>query len=107
MEFDLIVTGGTVVTGNDTDRADVGVAGGKVVALGVGLGTAQRRVDATGKYVLPGAIDVHTHFEMPFMGTFTADDVRTGTAAAAAGGITTVVDWAIQVRDSRSRGGRR
>jgi dihydropyrimidinase len=46
--------------------------------------------------VLPGAIDVHTHFEMPFMGTYTADDFRTGTSAAAAGGVTTVVDWCIQ-----------
>ena len=96
MELDLIVKGGTVVTGSDTYRADVGVAGGKVMAVGVDLGTAPRIVNAAGKYVLPGAIDVHTHFEMPFMGTFTADDFRTGTAAAAAGGITTVVDWAIQ-----------
>ena len=96
MELDLIVKGGTVVTGNDIYRADVGVAGGKVAVLGVDLGTAPRIVNALGKYVLPGAIDVHTHFEMPFMGTYTADDFRTGTAAAAAGGITTVVDWAIQ-----------
>ena len=73
----------------------MGVAGGKVVALGVDLGTAPRIVNAVAKYVLPGAIDVHTHFEMPFMGTYTANDFRTGTAAAA-GGITTVVDWAIQ-----------
>src|SRR5580765_2705868 len=70
MELDLIVKGGTVVTGNDIYRADVGVAGGKVVALGIDLGTAARVVSAAGKYVLPGAIDVHTHFEMPFMGTF-------------------------------------
>src|SRR5262249_48598275 len=70
MELDLIVEGGTVVTGNDTYRADVGVVRGKVVALGVALGTAPRIVHAAGKYVLPGAIDVHTHFEMPFMGTY-------------------------------------
>jgi len=96
MTFDLIVKGGTVVTATDSFRADVGVAGGTVAALGLDLGTAPRTVEATGKYVLPGAIDVHTHFEMPFMGTVTADDFKTGTAAAAAGGITTVVDWAIQ-----------
>jgi len=83
VDFDLIVKGGTVVTGIDSYRADVGVAGGKVAALGIDLGTAPRMMNAAGKYALPVAIDVHTHFEMPFMGTFTADDFRTGTAAAA------------------------
>ena len=67
MELDLIVKGGTVVTANDVYRADVGVAGGKIAALGMDLGRAPRIVNAVAKYVLPGAIDVHTHFEMPFI----------------------------------------
>ncbi len=96
MEYDLIVKGGTVVTAADTYQADVAVANGKIAAIGRDLGTAVRVISAAGKYVMPGAIDVHTHFEMPFMGTFTADDFKTGTAAAAAGGVTTIVDWAIQ-----------
>ena len=67
MELDLIVKGGTIVTGTDVYRADVGVAGGKIAALGLDLGRAPRIVNAVAKYVLPGAIDVHTHFEMPFI----------------------------------------
>jgi cytosine/adenosine deaminase-related metal-dependent hydrolase len=67
MELDLIVKGGTVVTGTDVYRADVGVAGGKIAALGMDLGRAPRIVNTVAKYVLPGAIDVHTHFEMPFI----------------------------------------
>jgi hypothetical protein len=111
MDLDLIVKGGTVVNGTDTYRADVGVAGEKVAALGVDLGTAPRTVNATGKYLLPGAIDVHTHFEMPFMGTYTADDFRTGTGAAAAGGITTVDRRTMRpsgkLRECRRRSSRR
>jgi dihydropyrimidinase len=91
-----LIQGGTVVTAADTTRADVLVDGEKVVAVGTGLNAgAERTVDATGRYVMPGAIDVHTHMEMPFGGTFSADDFATGTAAAAWGGTTTIVDFAI------------
>lgn len=91
-----LIQGGTVVTAADTTRADVLVDGEKVVAVGTGLDAgAERTVDATGRYVMPGAIDVHTHMEMPFGGTFSADDFATGTAAAAWGGTTTIVDFAI------------
>jgi len=93
-----LIQGGTVVTAAETMRADVLVDGEKVVAVGTGLGggtAAERTVDATGRYVMPGAIDVHTHMEMPFGGTFSADDFATGTAAAAWGGTTTIVDFAI------------
>jgi len=93
-----LIQGGTVVTAAETMRADVLVDGEKVVAIGTGLGAsaaADRTVDAAGRYVMPGAIDVHTHMEMPFGGTFSADDFATGTAAAAWGGTTTIVDFAI------------
>src|SRR5207245_10302213 len=55
-----------------------------------------KRIDATGKYVIPGGIDVHTHMERPFGGTFASDDFQTGTVAAAHGGTTTIVDFAVQ-----------
>ncbi len=91
-----LIQGGTVVTAAETMRADVLVDGEKVVAVGTSLGAgADRTVDAAGRYVMPGAIDVHTHMEMPFGGTFSADDFATGTAAAAWGGTTTIVDFAI------------
>jgi dihydropyrimidinase len=91
-----LIQGGTVVTAADTSTADVLVDGEKVVAVGTGLGAAvDRTVDAAGRYVMPGAIDVHTHMEMPFGGTFSADDFASGTAAAAWGGTTTIVDFAM------------
>jgi dihydropyrimidinase len=91
-----LIKGGTVVTATDTSRADVLVDGEKVAALGVDLGvTADKVVDATGRYVMPGGIDVHTHMELPFGGTFSSDDFGTGTAAAAWGGTTTIVDFAL------------
>jgi dihydropyrimidinase len=62
-------------------------------------GPAARVVDASGKLVLSGGIDAHTHFEMPFMGTYTADDFESGTIAAACGGITTVIDFAMQQKE--------
>src|SRR5438552_6953686 len=65
--------------------------------IGKGLKAAgAKRVDATGKYVIPGGIDVHTHMELPFGGTFASDDFYTGTVAAAFGGTTTIVDFAVQ-----------
>ena len=89
----------TVVTATGTTVADVLVDGETVAALlkpGGQDTVADTVIDATGKYVLPGGIDVHTHLEMPFGGTFSADDFETGTRAAAWGGTTTVVDFAVQ-----------
>jgi dihydropyrimidinase len=92
-----LITGGTIVTGADTYMADVLVDGEEVALIGKDLKVpADKRVDATGKYVIPGGIDVHTHMELPFGGTFSSDDFETGTVAAAFGGTTTIVDFAVQ-----------
>ena len=93
-----LVKGGTVVTAIEKMEADVLIDDGKVVAL---LGRehtveADEVVDATGKLVIPGGIDVHTHMELPFGGTNASDTFETGTQAAAWGGTTTIVDFAVQ-----------
>lgn len=96
MHFDTIVRGGTVVTPAGRCVADVGIQGEKIAAIGLGLESPGARViDAAGHYVLPGALDVHVHLELPFCGTVSSDDYRTGTRAAARGGVTTVIDFAI------------
>jgi dihydropyrimidinase len=98
MAFDTLVRGGTIVTAADTYAADIGIADGTIAAIGRGLpaDSARRTIDATGLLVMPGGIDVHTHLDMPFGGTTSADDFQSGTAAAAWGGTTTLVDFAIQ-----------
>src|SRR5579862_4631355 len=105
MGFDTIITGGTVVTAADTSQADVAIENGRVVALGSSLPreNAKRILDASGKYVFPGGIDVHTHLDMPFGGTTSADDFETGTRAAAFGGTTTLIDFAIQYKGQSLR----
>ena len=105
MGFDTIITGGTVVTAADTSQADVAISGGRVVALGSSLPreNATRLIDAAGRYVFPGGIDVHTHLDMPFGGTTSADDFETGTRAAAFGGTTTLIDFAIQYKGQSLR----
>ncbi len=105
----LVVEGGTVVTATGASPIDVYCEGGRVRAL-FERGAAPalpdaRRVDATGKLVLPGGIDVHTHMEMPFGGSFSSDTFFTGTAAAAYGGTTTIVDFAVQPRGGSAREG--
>ena len=99
MKYDTVITGGTVVTANGQKRADVAIRGQKIAAVGKGLARANRNgatlVDAKGKYVIPGALDVHVHLELPFCGTVSSDDWNTGTRAAARGGVTTVIDFAI------------
>jgi dihydropyrimidinase len=88
---------GTVVTATEATDADVLVDGPKVALIGVDLDvTADRVIDASGKYVIPGGVDVHTHFDLPFGGSFCSDDFGTGTRAAAFGGTTTCVDFAVQ-----------
>lgn len=95
--MDLIIKNGTIVTPSETYVADIGVSNGKIVALGEALfEEGATVVDAKGKYVLPGAIDVHTHLAMLFGGTVSADGYLSGTRAAACGGVTTVFDYAIQ-----------
>ncbi len=97
MKLDGIVKGGTVVTPAGTFVGDVGIAGEKIAALGADLepGPGTDVIDATGHHVLPGVLDVHVHLELPFCGTVSADDYRTGTRAGARGGVTTVIDFAI------------
>ena len=92
-----LITGGTVVTAADTYKADVLIDGEKIAAIGSDLKAGgAKRIDASRKYVIPGGIDVHTHMELPFGGTFASDDFETGTIAAAFGGTTTIVDFAVQ-----------
>ena len=100
-----LIKGGTVVTASGTLDADVLVTGEKIAAVlardvtgGQTAPAADQVIDATGKYVLPGGIDVHTHMEMPFGGTFSADTFETGTRAAAWGGTTTIIDFAVQAK---------
>src|SRR5205085_7957739 len=83
----------------DQYRGDVRVEDDKITLIGTSLDMhADKVVDAAGKYVLPGGIDVHTHLDMPFGGTTSADDFESGTTAAAFGGTTSIVDFAIQYR---------
>ncbi len=92
-----LITGGTVITAADELAVDVLVDGERVVALGLDQRwTADTVIDATGKYVIPGGVDAHTHMELPFGGTFASDTFETGTRAAAWGGTTTIVDFAVQ-----------
>src|SRR5262245_33084751 len=106
-----LIKNGTCVTAVDTFAADVWIDGGKIVALTdpslrgrTGI-TAEREVDAAGRYVMPGGIDAHTHLDMPFGGTTSSDDFETGTVAAAHGGTTTLVDFAIQTKGQSMRAG--
>jgi dihydropyrimidinase len=92
-----LVKNGTVVTAGDRYDADIYIDKGRITLIGQGLNIpADTVVDASGKLVMPGGIDVHTHLDMPFGGTTSADDFESGTVAAAHGGTTTVVDFAIQ-----------
>src|SRR5215207_444440 len=96
MRFDKVITGGDVVTPGGTFTGDVGIVGEKIAALGTALDTDGAQViDARGYHVIPGVLDVHVHLELPFCGTVSADDYRSGTRAGARGGVTTLIDFAI------------
>ena len=96
MGYDLIIKGGTLITASDTFVADVAVEKGKIAGLGQFPSNGTKVVDARGMILIPGGIDVHTHFDMPFGGTTTADDFTSGSTGALFGGTTSVIDFAIQ-----------
>ena len=103
----LLIQNGRIITAVDDYVADVLCENGTIAAIGRDLPShrfqADRTIDASGLYVMPGGIDVHTHLDMPFGGTNSADDFETGTIAAAFGGTTSLVDFAIQYRGKTMR----
>ena len=101
-----LIKGGTIVNADATTTADVLVDGERIALIGQAIDVrADRTVDASGKWVIPGAIDVHTHMELPFGGTFAKDTFETGTRAAAFGGTTTIIDFAVQGKGQALREG--
>jgi dihydropyrimidinase len=100
-----LIQGGTVLTATDTFEADVLVEDGRIAGLSSVKfeGTIDETIDARGKYVFPGGIDAHTHMDMPFGGTTSSDDFESGTIAAAHGGTTTIIDFAIQQKGNTLR----
>ncbi len=104
-----LITNGTIVTAGGSYAADVLVDGERIALIGDGLVgrgvTAEQTIDASGRYVIPGGIDVHTHMELPFGGTSAKDTFETGTRAAAFGGTTSIVDFAVQSRGRALREG--
>ena len=110
----ILIKNGSVVSPQGVANADVLIDAGKIAALitpgdtslGADLAaTADRVIDASGKYVIPGGIDAHTHMELPFGGTAASDTFETGTRAAAWGGTTSIIDFAVQVQGSRVQDG--
>src|SRR5437764_11595219 len=97
-----LIKGGTIITASDTYQADVLIEDEKIATIGHGL-SGDTTIDAGGKYVIPGGVDVHTHLDMPFGGTVSSDDFETGTRAAAYGGTTTLIDFAIQSKGQSMR----
>ncbi|MFE0098923.1 dihydropyrimidinase [Streptomyces sp. NPDC059009] len=106
-----LISGGLVITAAEEIHADVLIEDGRIAALAAQGSTAaeswtaDRVIDATDKYVIPGGVDAHTHMELPFGGTFASDTFETGTQAAAWGGTTTIVDFAVQTVGQPLRAG--
>lgn len=96
--MDLIVKNGLIVTADATYSADIGIVGGRIAQIGGDLPDATQTIDACGKYVMPGGIDIHTHLDSRSFNANSADDFRSGTIAAACGGTTSIVDFCAQER---------
>ncbi|MFP3987049.1 dihydropyrimidinase [Streptomyces sp. E11-3] len=111
MSTRTLIRGGLVITAAEETHADVLIEDGRIAALAAhgtdaaAAWTADRVIDATGRYVIPGGVDAHTHMELPFGGTFASDSFETGTRAAAWGGTTTIVDFAVQAQGRALREG--
>src|SRR5829696_5477947 len=99
-----LITNGTIVTADGSYAGDILVDDETIAAIGA-MAQVDETIDASGKYVIPGGIDVHTHMELPFGGTFAKDTFETGTRAAAFGGTTTIIDFAVQSRGASLREG--
>ena len=101
----LLIKNGTVVTAEKSFPADILIEGETIKELrpGIPAASGDKVLDASGMLLFPGGIDPHTHLDMPFGGTQSSDDFETGTRAAAIGGTTTIVDFAIQGRGTRMR----
>ncbi|MCI9868865.1 dihydropyrimidinase [Rhizobium skierniewicense] len=103
-KFDLIIKGGTIATASDVFKADIGIAGGKIVQIGEQLDGSARTIDASGKYVLPGGIDSHVHISQPSGdGIVMADDFESGTRSALFGGNTTIMPFCLQEKERTMR----
>ncbi|MFF3981675.1 dihydropyrimidinase [Streptomyces sp. NPDC001828] len=111
MSTRTLIQGGLVITAADETHADVLIEDGRIAAIAAHgstvarAWTADRVIDATDRYVIPGGVDAHTHMELPFGGTFASDTFETGTRAAAWGGTTTIVDFAVQSQGQALRAG--
>lgn len=96
--FELVLKNGRILWEDSLIQADLAVNGEKIAAIGQGL-KGKREIDVTGRWVLPGAVDAHTHFSLPFAGAVSADDFYSGSIAGAAGGVTTFIDFTAQKGD--------
>jgi len=102
--FDLVIRNGLIATAGDVFRCDIGIRGGRIMALGHDLGPTEEIIDAAGKLVTPGGIDSHCHMDQqPWEGQVTCDDFRSGTISAACGGTTTVIPFAMPLRGQSLR----
>ena len=102
----LLIKNGRIITAEQDYIADIFIEKNKITTIGTSLNIqADKIIDAKGKYVIPGGIDVHTHLDMPFGGTTSSDDFETGTVAAAFGGTTSLIDFAIQSKGKSMREG--
>ena len=102
----LLIKNGRIITAEQDYTADIFIEKDRITTIGTSLNIqADKIIDAKGKYVIPGGIDVHTHLDMPFGGTTSSDDFETGTVAAAFGGTTSLIDFAIQPKGKSMREG--
>ncbi|MBA4406925.1 dihydropyrimidinase [bacterium] len=100
----IIIKNGRIITAEQDYIADIFIEKDKIKTIGLSLDIqADKIIDAKGKYVIPGGIDVHTHLDMPFGGTTSVDNFETGTRAAAFGGTTSIIDFAIQAKGTKMR----
>jgi len=100
----LLIKNGRIITAEQDYIGDVYIEKDKIKTIGTSLSIqADKIIDAKGKYVIPGGIDVHTHLDMPFGGTTSVDNFETGTRAAAFGGTTSLIDFAIQSKGTKMR----